>query len=154
METKISTTTQSYPVSKYKAYQVWNDIMQRCYNPKSQRYSSYGARGIMVCYSWLSFREFLADMGERPDGFSIDRKDVNLDYTPENCRWIPLKLQAQNRRTTLWVDMGDGRKICAAEAARELGVNEGTIRYRIKRRGSIYGTRKWTRKFESRRKDV
>lgn len=64
----------------------------RCYQPRNASYKNYGARGIQVCEQWLtSFATFLADMGERPQGQCLDRKDPDQNYTPDNCRWAPLK---------------------------------------------------------------
>lgn len=89
-------------------------MMARCYRPSSNRYKYYAERGIKVCERWHSFESFLADMGARPDGHSIERKDNDGDYCPENCLWIPLPKQACNRRNTIWFERG-GVRMCLKE---------------------------------------
>jgi hypothetical protein len=76
-------------------------MKQRCYNPKNPHYSRYGARGIVVCERWLhSFANFYADMGPKPDGKTLDRKDNDGNYEKDNCQWSTPKEQQNNRSST------------------------------------------------------
>lgn len=80
-------------------YHSWACMIQRCTNPRRESWAHYGGRGIAVCEEWLdSFDQFLADMGPRPAGTSLDRIDVNEGYSPSNCRWATASEQSRNRR--------------------------------------------------------
>jgi hypothetical protein len=81
-------------------YRAWSAMRQRCLNPASQRYASYGGRGITVCDRWSSFEAFLADMGAKPEPkeqYSLDRIDNDRGYEPGNCRWATRSEQQRNR---------------------------------------------------------
>lgn len=82
-------------------YRCWVSMRFRCSNPNHHRWKDYGGRGIRVCERWESFENFYADMGNRPDGYSIERINVNGNYEPSNCKWIPLADQSKNRRICL-----------------------------------------------------
>ena len=84
-------------------YRSWKSMLERCRNANAQNYHLYGGRGIKVCERWRcdgGFLNFLSDMGERPEGASLDRINVNGDYSPDNCRWSDAKAQSNNRRNT------------------------------------------------------
>jgi hypothetical protein len=78
-------------------YFVWRTMIQRCNNPNAGFYHRYGGRGIKVCDRWLKFEKFLEDMGERPDGMTIDRINNDGNYEPSNCRWVTHKENCNNR---------------------------------------------------------
>lgn len=79
----------THGMTQSATYQSWSHMLQRCYNPNTRQYKWYGALGISVTERWKSFELFLGDMGIRPKGYSLDRKDPSKDYSPENCRWAP-----------------------------------------------------------------
>jgi hypothetical protein len=85
-------------------YMAWSSMIARCSKPGLKSYKYYGERGITVCERWHDFANFLEDMGERPEGKSIDRVDVNGNYEPRNCRWATAREQGTNRRCVLMVD--------------------------------------------------
>ena len=113
-------------------YQSWQAMKSRCCCPGDQAYSEYGGRGITVCEKWMRFDGFLDDMGERPDGTTLDRIDNNLGYDPSNCRWATPKRQQRNRRDTVFVTF-DGKTYSIADWADILGIKKGTLRDRIVR---------------------
>lgn len=83
---------------KLRLYGVWSGMKQRCYNKKNRAFSHYGAKGIIVCPEWLnSFDTFVRDMGECPEGYTLDRKDGNGNYEPSNCRWVTVAQNNRNR---------------------------------------------------------
>lgn len=107
-------------------------MISRCTNPKHPSYFRYGGRGIVVCDRWLKFENFLADMGERPDGLTLERKDNNLGYNPENCRWATKKEQSRNTSRTVFAEFC-GERVPLIEIAERLGIKVATLHYRLAR---------------------
>lgn len=84
-----------------RIYEIWSRMIGRCLNTNNQDFHNYGGRGITICPEWVvSFEQFYADMGNCPEGFSLDRKDNENGYFKDNCRWATKAEQAQNRRSS------------------------------------------------------
>lgn len=105
-------------------------MLQRCLVPTHAGYADYGARGISVCERWRDFLTFLADMGERPEGTSIDRIDGSKGYDLGNCRWATPKVQANNQSSNVFIQHA-GRNKSISEWAQELGMPVTTLHYRL-----------------------
>lgn len=110
---------------------IWRGMLARCRNVNAKDYARYGARGITVCDRWLSFALFLADMGERPAGMTLERRDGSKGYFPENCTWATPTQQARNRRGNVNVTH-DGITATVAEWAERTGLERKTLEYRIR----------------------
>lgn len=119
--------------SRTKEYGAWNTMIQRCYNASNKRYSRYGARGIIVCERWRnSFENFLADMGPAPSSaHTLDRKDNNDNYCPENCQWATKEDQAANRSTNHLLTH-NGETFHIAEWSRRTGIPRSAILARLR----------------------
>ena len=85
-----------------RAYGSWSAMRQRCLNPKHPSYKNYGGRGISICKRWMSFEAFYADLGDKLKTYSLERVNVNGNYEPNNCKWIPMAQQAKNKRKTVF----------------------------------------------------
>lgn len=121
--------------SKHPLFATWWGMNQRCENPESPAYCMYGARGITVADTWRDvkdgFNRFVQDMGDRPEGTSLDRVDNALGYSKNNCRWGTIEQQSNNRRDNIFVSL-NGVTQTIAQWARELGVPAEKIRNPIR----------------------
>lgn len=98
-------------------------MLDRCGNPNNTKFAEYGGRGITVCKRWRDFVSFLADMGERPAGCSLDRINNDGNYEPGNCKWSTYREQANNRRR--W---GTGRRVGHARGAKLIAAQVAEIK--------------------------
>lgn len=113
-----------------RTFNIWRKMLQRCYDQKAHNWKWYGGKGIAVCDRWREvFANFLEDMGECPDGLSIDRIDGSGNYEPGNCRWATHLEQARNQSHNVNVEYG-GRCLCLSQWAEETGVGIGTLWWR------------------------
>ena len=112
-------------------YHAWANMHTRCSNSKTREFKRYGGRGIRVCLRWNDFRNFLADMGQRPAGKTIDRIDNSKGYEPENCRWATPKEQARNTRQNVTFEFNESRR-CLAEWSELFNIRYATLRWRVK----------------------
>lgn len=116
-------------------YNSWDSMVQRCTNPNATGFARYGGAGVAVCAEWLAFAAFLADMGTRPEGTTLDRRDNSLGYAPDNCRWATGRQQRMNQvRSTLSLE--DAARVRALRAetgwgpkriAEALGVSRAAV---------------------------
>lgn len=114
-------------------YVSWTAMKTRCLNFMDARFPTYGGRGIRICDRWIeSFSNFLEDMGERPEGMTIDRIDGNGNYEPSNCRWATPMEQTLNREETVWVDY-DGERICITHLCKRFNISRCALEKRMKK---------------------
>lgn len=118
-------------LSKTKTYICWSSMKQRCYNSKTIAYKYYGKKGIGVCARWMKFENFLVDMGEKPEGLTLDRFDNKKWYSPENCRWATKEQQQLNKGKKQTLITFNNMTLNMSEWARKYNINEGTFYWRM-----------------------
>lgn len=128
----ISQALTTHGMTGTPTYESWGNMLNRCTNPSHERYRDYGGRGITVCLTWRTFEGFLEDMGVRPDGKELERRDNDKGYCKENCCWATPQQQANNRRSSRWIQTSKGR-LTQAQVARIAGITPGAIQYRRKK---------------------
>lgn len=94
---RIIAISTSHGKRNTDTYKTWAEMLQRCNNIKNKHYKDYGKRGISVCDEWRTFEGFYKDMGDRPEGLTLDRKDNDSSYCKDNCQWSTQTEQANNR---------------------------------------------------------
>lgn len=119
-------------------FKAWQAMKTRCNNPNFNGYKYYGGRGIKVCDRWLEgFENFLCDMGRKPsDEYSLERKNGELGYYPENCKWATRIEQLNNTRQNRFLEW-DGKRMTVAQWGREIGIRGKTLRERIRKGYSV-----------------
>lgn len=130
-DAKTSTRSRTHGMSREPIYAVWRTMLQRCSSPKFRQYKDYGGRGITVCLRWWKFENFLEDMGVPPfQGASLERKDNDKGYEPENVVWANRGSQAKNKRNNVRFEY-QGCNLLLGEWAEKLGVKKATLASRI-----------------------
>lgn len=121
-----------------RLFRIWSNIKTRTMNPKSPQYIDYGGRGIKLDRTWLNFEIFYkwSMTNGYEENLSIDRINVNGDYTPNNCRWADVKTQANNRRNNINITLGHSTKTLT-QWCDTFNLNYRTVQDRIKRNWSI-----------------
>ena len=125
---------RTHGLSGTKLYYIWIEMRQRCGNSGHRHYHLYGARGIEVCDEWLNdftaFNEWALSHGYS-GGLSLDRRDNNGNYTPDNCRWVPQSVQCNNTRRCKMITYHN-KSMSMADWARALGISYYTLRSRFR----------------------
>ena len=111
-------------------YMVWRTMKDRCLNPHSENFHRYGGRGIEVCRRWLTFANFLADMGEQPPGLVLDCRNNDGNYGKRNCRWVTRSVNSRNRVDNRLLTFA-GETLSVADWAERTGIPHHTLRGRL-----------------------
>lgn len=130
----MSHKNRRHGLSRTRIHNLWWAMITRCTNPNSPAFKDYGGRGIKVCEHWRTFENFYADMGERPEGKSLDRIDNDGDYEPANCRWATPHEQRRNTRACRRVE-AFGRNLTLTEWSVLTGIPLATLWARISKLG-------------------
>ena len=119
-----------------RAHYIWRAMVARCTNPNHKAYNRYGGRGITVCHQWLKYENFLADMGEPPEGLTLERIDNDKGYDPVNCKWATLSEQQKNKERTKIYSNGSFTGTLV-ECAKFLGISKELAHWRWKQHGTF-----------------
>ena len=135
LTSKRSTT---HNMSQTRLYNIWEGMKQRCYNPNVKAYKYYGEKNIKVCDEWLDFKNFMqwSLNNGYSDSLTIDRIDIEKNYSPENCRWASKTIQANNTSTNIFITI-DNMTDTIANWSKRTGINASTISWRIRHGWSV-----------------
>lgn len=131
----ISTLSYRHGLSRSRTYEIYQSMLARCFRQSHKHYRHYGGRGITPCDEWLGengFKTFVADMGEAPEGMTLDREKNDLGYSKQNCRWAPMKVQNNNSTRNRIVSFS-GKSQTVAQWAEELGIPYDALFWRVTR---------------------
>lgn len=120
--------SKTHQMSGTRLYSIWKSMQTRCNNPNSESFKNYGARGIAICDEWgdfVAFHDWAVNNGYS-DSLTIERIDVNVGYCPENCKWIPKRDQAKNRRNTVTL-IYNGKRCSPSEISEMTGISVNSI---------------------------
>jgi len=129
---QLGNRRRTHGLTKSPTYKPWQHMLERCLEPKTKNYKDYGGRGIVVCERWLDFNNFLYDMGMKPPGLEIERKNNNGNYEPNNCCWATRKEQSNNKRNNRFLAWG-GRTQTIRQWEEELGFKRAVLWGRLKK---------------------
>lgn len=115
-----------------RAYGIWSGMLARCGIESATGFARYGGAGVLVCERWHTFTNFLADMGDPPDGMSIDRIKNELGYELGNCRWATSQTQNENRRSVRWIEF-DGKRMNITQWAIHLNISKSALLEALKK---------------------
>lgn len=132
----LGESTTKHGLVKHPLYRAWKAMIQRCTNPNNPSYHNYGGRGITVDPAWRNdFAAFFRDMGERPKGHTLERKDNDGPYCKGNCIWATRRTQSRNTRVVRRITV-DGVTLCKADWCLALGVSRSCFDWHCKQRGA------------------
>jgi hypothetical protein len=134
----ISRLKKKHGMTHTPEYHIWQNMKRRCYDPAVDGFPNYGGRGIKVCDRWYTaFEAFLADMGRRPSPeLTLERRDNDGPYSPENCYWAPDAVQRRNKRSNHLLTL-HGETLCLQDWAKKMGWTPSVISQRLRRGWSV-----------------
>lgn len=136
LKREVNRQPKTHGQSRTPLHAIWLSMKNRCGNPNDEAYANYGGRGITVCERWKLFENFMSDMGPRPEGMELDRRDNDLGYNPENCRWITKSGNLRNTRRNRLITYND-QTHCIAEWAEITGIPPKILSDRVRRGWSV-----------------